>query len=146
MRKQAQCAICSVRRAATAEKLATRTERVETETYRVHTTVDAFAGVSLSVVKALLTGWRGAKAQSRRAKLQCDFSCLASIAGKVSVRQGLNARLHTLVADQWRCLQERISSGRQVPPGDAERRTTVSSAVWVSELRTLNTQRERKGR
>ena len=51
----------------------------------VHTTADAFAGASVaSVVKALLLQALGAKAQTRRAQLQCDFSCLASIAGTCS--------------------------------------------------------------
>ena len=75
--------------------------------------MDAFAGVSLSVVKALLTGWRGAKAQTRRAKLQCDFSCLASIAGKMKVRQGLQIRL-LIGADQRKCLRRGVAVVRSL--------------------------------
>ena len=65
------------------------------ETGRVHTTVVAFVDVLEAVVKHLLKGLRGATAQTRRAKLQCDFSCLASIAGNMKVRRCPQITLHT---------------------------------------------------
>lgn len=67
----------------------------------MHTTFPAFAGVLVAVVKALLKGLRGAKAQTRRAKLQCDFSCLASMAGNVKVRRCPQIWLHTMGAGAY---------------------------------------------
>lgn len=61
-----------------------RHQRKTSLVWSVHTTVGALAGASLAVVNALLLQALGAKARTRRAKLQCDFSCLASIAGTCS--------------------------------------------------------------
>ena len=113
--------------------------RSQTRTEGVHTTVGAFVGTTVAVVTAVLTGLRIAKTQARRAKLRCDFRCLASIAGRLKVRQGFQIRLHTLGADQWKCLQRRIEQQR------------LSSTCWGcwaprQDKRTLSKGRRRAGR